>query len=276
MSAPVVPLPRPIILGSHGPDVIAVKHALSRAGYINWGNFTSTWGTYARKALHQFQHDHRLKYAGYGVKSHHALVNTRRKGHPKEWAFDAAGIRLMEAYYKELHKSPETRIRGAGIQMCRYLYANRLHTAYSQSRPFPLPLLGGAIPRGLDCSGFATVVHHAAHARNPNANWTGQPLPWDGEGYTGTLMAGGSRCAIGDLKPLDLVFYGFSRVSNGAFRFGDPTHVAVFEGQATKNVFSMGSYPMGYFPAVYRGINHARTYHVVPPGLTEAVEELAT
>jgi hypothetical protein len=40
MNPPAVPHPPDIDKGMHGDDVIAVKHALSRAGYLPWGNFT--------------------------------------------------------------------------------------------------------------------------------------------------------------------------------------------------------------------------------------------
>ena len=42
---------------ARGVDVLAVKRALSRAGYLRWGNFTPLWGEFAAKAAKKFQQD---------------------------------------------------------------------------------------------------------------------------------------------------------------------------------------------------------------------------
>lgn len=262
MAHPSTPLARPLYLGTKGKDVVAVKRSLSRAGYMQWGSFTEVYGEHARVAVHDFQKDHGLAPAGYGQRTHNALLAAHRKG-SSEWAWDSYSITLMHEEYVLLHISPEERIRKQGIQMLRYLYEHSLVTAYSQARPYPLIHLGDPVPRRLDCSGLAGLSHYAAGARNPNVQG-GYRLPWNGEGYTGTLLNGGTRTTKDRLKPLDFVFYGFTTRVTDAFPYGSPTHVAIWEGEGD-NVFSMGSYPMRHTYYRYRhDINCYVTYDVVP------------
>jgi len=257
MSAPSTPLARPIILGTKGKDVIAVKRALSRAGYIDWTSFTTTAGTYFRDAVHAFQKDVKLAPAGYGPRTHLALLNHHKKGSTTEWAWDSFSITLEHEVYVTLHTSPENLIRAGILQAARNIYAHRYSMNYSQARPFQRYIMGGAIPTELDCSGFVTDCYEAAGARNPNRR------PYDGEGYTGTLLDGGGRTTRDKLKPGDLVFYGFTTQIEPAFPYGSPTHVAIFVGDGT--VYSNGHYPMGHYPVYYgQAINCYVTYNVVP------------
>lgn len=263
MAAPSVPLARPIILNTKGVDVLAVKRALGRAGYLPWTKFTDVAGPYFIKAVHQFQKDHGLAPAGYGIRTHTKLVATRKKGSKTEWAWDAYSIQLEHQEYVATHISPETRIRNAILQAARNLYAHRSSIAYSQARPYPLYTMGGAIPTHLDCSGFAADCYHAAGAKNPNVYYGRGTAPWDGEGYTGTLLAGGTRTTLDKLKPGDLIFYGFTTHVEPAFPYGSPTHVAVYDGAG--GVYSNGSYPMGHYKVYYgQQINCYVTYDVTP------------
>lgn len=265
MSAPIVPLPRNLMSGSKGQDVIAVKRALSHAGFMQWGQFTNVYGPSTRNAVHAFQKAHGIKPAGYGPKTHYALVHTHKKGSKTIWAYQKFEILIMQDVYEELHISPETRIRNRIIQMAQYLYAHRYQIYYSQSRPFPLIHIGGTPPRHLDCSGFFTLCHYAGGAKNPNIE-SGHRLPWDGEGYTGTIMAGGHRVAdLSHLKAGDAIFYGFTYHPSPAFPYGAPTHIALFEGHDTKNVYSMGSYPLRHsYYRYWNAINSYYTFDVVP------------
>lgn len=259
MPAPNVPLARSIILGTQGQDVIAVKRAFSRAGYIKWGRFTNVAGEYFIKVVHTFQKKHGLKAAGYGPHTHALLTKTRKKGSKTEWAWDAYSIGLEHSEYVLLHTTPEQRIRQAIMQAARNLYSHRYAIAYSQARPFALYSMGGRVPTHLDCSGFVTTCYYAAHAKNPNRGFA-----YDGEGYTGTLMNGGRRVpSHSQLKAGDLIFYGYTTRSSPAFPYGSPTHVALYAGDGT--VYSNGHYPMGHY-AVYYGqsINCYMTYDVTP------------
>ena len=53
-SHPDVPRCRGIIEGTEGDDVIAVKRALSRAGYVRWGAFTTDLGRIRRQGGETF------------------------------------------------------------------------------------------------------------------------------------------------------------------------------------------------------------------------------
>lgn len=259
MAAPQTPLARPIIRGTKGQDVIAVKRALSRAGYISWTQFTDVAGPYFINAVHKFQTDHKIKPAGYGTHTHSVLLNTKKAGSKTEWAWDSYSIGLEHAEYVLLSTTPEQRIRAAILQAARNLYAYRNIIAYDQARPFPLYSMGGAIPRYIDCSGFAIDCFHAANARCPVYGGS-----YDGEGYTGSLLAAGKKVASTHyLKPGDLIFYGYTTRPSLAFPYGSPTHVAVYDGNG--GVYSNGHHPMGHYLTYYgMPINCYVTYNVVP------------
>lgn len=257
--APQTPLARPIILGTKGRDVIAVKRALSRAGYIKWTRFTDIAGPYFFNAVHKFQTDHKIKIAGYGPHTHTILLNTHKAGSKTQWAWDNYSIQLEHAEYTLLHTTPEQRIRAAILQAARNLYSYRNVISYSNNRPFPLYSMGGAIPHFIDCSGYVIDCYHAAGAKCPVYGGS-----YDGEGYTGSLLSSGTKVASAHyLKAGDLVFYGYTIRSSPAFPYGSPTHVAVYDGNG--GVYSNGHHPMGHY-LVYYGlaINCYATYDVVP------------
>lgn len=268
--APAVPLPRTIRLGAHGLDVVAAKRALSRAGYIEWPKpgtaFTPVYGPFMQQAVEAFELAHSIApQKGYGPKAHAALRATHAKGHPAEWAFDARAIDLERQEVKLLSVTPDQKIRAAGVAAAFYWYAHRMETAYGQPRPFPV-IKPPSVAKVIDCSGFATNCHYAGGALNPNGLPDGSPRPWDGQGYTGTLVARGQVCSIAELQPLDLVFYGYTTSASPAFPVGSPTHVAVFVGFLghVPMVVSNGHYPMSYVPVTYRSdLNHCRHYEVV-------------
>lgn len=256
-SPPNVRRCRLITDGTQGVDVLAVKRALSRAGYLRWGNFTPLWGEFAAKAAKKFQQDNGIAPVTgfYGPKTHQALVKKHRKGSPTEWAFDAYSIALMDQECAELTQMPENRIRDAIVAEAARLYGHRNEIDYVQSRPFQLKA-PPFVPRELDCSGFATVCHFVGGAPDPNGR------NYDGFGYTGTLMSRGVRCAERDLEPGDLVFYGKTTTPKPGFPIGSPTHVAVFDGNG--GVYSEGGPNrhdrMRRHPVKYRSVNHYRHY----------------
>lgn len=254
-SPPSVPRCRGIIEGTQGDDVVAVKRALSRAGYIRWGNFTPLWGAFAVKAAKRFQRDKDIKPVTgfYGPRMHAALVKTRRKGSRTAWAFDGYSIALMREFCARLAEEPEERIRSRIVAEARRLYAHRANIAYAQERPFALER-PPFIPPRMDCSEFVTVCHFVGGAPDPNGR------NYDGLGYTGTLIAHGERCSSRELEAGDLAFYGITTNPSPAFPVGSPTHVALYDGDG--GVYSMGSHPMGHYPLRYRTVNHFRHYDV--------------
>ena len=103
--APVVPFPRPLYPPSHekgpvadGVDVVAVKRAISRAGFFPWQDFDDSYNeNFAMKGVKPFQQANKLSATGnYGEKTHEKLRNTHRKGEPTDWAFDQISINLMK------------------------------------------------------------------------------------------------------------------------------------------------------------------------------------
>jgi hypothetical protein len=248
---------RLITQGTKGVDVVAVKRALSRAGFMRWGPFTPLWGRFAAEAAREFQRKKGISpvTAMYGPKTHRVLVKTRRKGSNTEWAYDAYSIELMDQACAELTQMPENRIRDAIVAEAARLYARRNEIDYVQSRPFALKA-PPFVPPQLDCSAFATVCHFVGGAPDPNAR------NYDGHGYTGTLMSRGVRCAERDLEPGDLVFYGRTTMATPPFPIGSPTHVALYDGDG--GVYSQGGpnphNRMKRHPVKYRSVNHYRHY----------------
>jgi hypothetical protein len=109
--APVVPFPRPLFPPSHdqgpvtnGDDIIAVKRAVSRAGFFLWRKFDDIYSeTFAMEGIKEFQKQAGLIATGnYGQSTHDVLRNTRSKAKPDEWAFDKIAIDLMKSAKREL------------------------------------------------------------------------------------------------------------------------------------------------------------------------------
>jgi hypothetical protein len=254
-----VPFCRPLREGARGLDVVAVKRTLSRAGHMEWGAFTQTWGDGAMRACRSFQASARLEQSGhYGKPTHDALLRAKRKGHPGELAWDAYGRTLMVQFCAAAADEP--RVRTAIVDAARFWNRRRAEIDYSQVRPFQLAR-PPEVPSRIDCSGFVAICHMAGGAKNPNVQG-GSPLPWNGLGYTGTLMNGGRRCSVDELRPGDLVFYGSTTTPSPAFPVGSPTHVALWIGDG--NVMSHGrSEGPELFGYSYRAINCFVTYDVV-------------
>jgi len=89
-----------------GDDCLAVKRVLSRAGFLAWGAFTSTYGENAENACAAFQKKLGLQATGhYGKTTHRALRAAKRKGHPREPAWDDYAVKLYEDEIVEPHPS---------------------------------------------------------------------------------------------------------------------------------------------------------------------------
>jgi peptidoglycan hydrolase-like protein with peptidoglycan-binding domain len=253
---PAVPRPRVVHQGTSGLDVVAIKRALSRVGFIPWGAFTPLFGPAAVAALKQFQTKHGIKPTGaYGTGSHIALAHSPAADHPGEWAFDDYAILLMREEVALLAGTPELRIRKGIVAAAYFYYAHRNQIPYVQARPGPLSRPPYVPTNGIDCSWFYTMCCFDGGAPNPNGR------PWDGQGYTGTLMSRGRKCTLAELKMGDAIFYGFTTNPSAAFPYGSPTHVALYLGDGT--VISNGHSPMGHYPVNYgMPVNHYRTYDV--------------
>lgn len=248
---------RTIRPGTVGNDVIAVKRALSRAGFMKWGNFTSTWGPNAVRACKAFQAKNGIPQSGdYGGRSHTRLLSTPPKEGGGDSAWDGHGLQMLRAFCEF---EMERRVRSAIVAAASFWNVHRDEIGYALERPFPLAK-PPAIPPWSDCSGFVTICHRAAGAKNPN----GAHGPYDGLGYTGTLMDGGRKVdSVEKLRPGDAVFYGFTKKPSGPFPLDSPTHVALYVGDGKVITHGKASGPERQHWRYWTEINCMVTYDVV-------------
>jgi len=253
---PNVAFCRPLATGVRGKDVIAHKRAISRAApdLYPWlgDNFTPFYGERFEEAVRKWQRRVGISPASgkIGMQTHEKLEDKRAKNKPDEWAFDRFSIKMASDFCSEFIKTPREEIVDAGF----YWYSKRLQIDYSQWRPYQKGEPPW-VPSRWDCSGFVTNCYYAGGVSDPNGR------NYDGLGYTGTLQNQGRRVSKGELRPADLIFYGFNRSVRPGFPWGAPTHVALYVGNDM--VLSLGRYPMGHYAYDYRSdINHFRTYNV--------------
>ena len=228
MNPPTVPHPRDIDKGMHGDDVIAVKHALSRAGYLPWGNFTPLWDDAIMAAIQPFQNAHQVPPGPgtYGPKTHAALVSAHRKGSTTEWAYDAHAVALMTKFAATLAAAPKVAgTRGAVLAEAARLYAHRGRNRLRPDRGRSSCTNRHTYPPSLDCSSFVTLCYFVAGAPDPSG------LSYTGYGNTTNLLAHGASCTPQELVAGDLVFYG-STLPKDASEWspvGSPTHVVLYD-----------------------------------------------
>lgn len=238
MSLPYVPYTRRIKQGTVGKDALAVKRALSAAGFMQWGGFTKTFGPFAVKALKNFQRANGLVADGvYDLADHKKLAIY----------FDPYGAFLMG----QAATNPIDEKRRAIVATAMFGYSHRSTMHYTQTA---LRMWGvrnkvkpPKVPPYEDCSSFSTWCYWVAGAPDPN----GPVYNYNGYGYTGTMVEHGRKIEPRDLKLGDLVFYGRRAV---------PSHVAVYVGSG--RVVSHGSEVGPLLLArTYRSDHHScRTY----------------
>jgi cell wall-associated NlpC family hydrolase len=232
----VIPLRRGIKQGMHGKDAIAVKRALSKAGFVRWGGFTPIFGPFAARALKKFQRKHGLLVSGAYTRQTHVKLAPY---------FDAYGAFLMG-------QIPRPRVgdtRDKIIAGAMLLYNNRVRVHYTMSgkrmQGVRERLRPPKYPEWEDCSSSYTWCFWQAGAPDPNGRG------YDGFGYTGTLAQNGRRITLDQAQPGDAVLYGS----------GPPyQHVAMYLGKG--KVWSHGSENGPYIlPIDYRGDRREiRTY----------------
>lgn len=258
VTPPVVPFVRVLEIGDSGNDVIAVKRALSRAGYIRWGDFTRLWGKYAAIACKNFQRAKGLKQTGiYHFATHEALRKSHRQKSRTEWAFDAMSIAIM----KSEDITPYDRTVGKTMDAVTYAIANQGRISYSQARPMPDRDPYPNLPYLADCSGFVTwAARSGGWKQDPNYP-VGSSRKWDGYGFTGTLWESGTVVnGLSNAQLCDLVFYGRPWQAGGA------AHVVMLRDFYGGNwyVGSMGSDAgPSNVRADYRSITGIRRYKLV-------------
>lgn len=93
--------------------------------------------------------------------------------------------------------------REAIVAWAKYLEQHKTGDVYTEG-PNRMSGVGhrGKLPLSADCSAFVTVCYNWAGADDPNG------FNYDGEGYTGTLVARGLQVSKADVQPGDVVIYG--------------------------------------------------------------------
>lgn len=97
---------------------------------------------------------------------------------------------------------PVTSHRHALTTWCAWGVAHRAHINYAEVRPIPVGLPHGTLPFTTDCSGFVTLMSKWAGCPDPNGRG------YDGQGFTGTILAHCQHIDADDAKAGDLIVYG--------------------------------------------------------------------
>ena len=139
-----------------GDDVIAVKRAISRAGFFPWkSRFTNNYNEeFVKVGVAGFQKKAGLPVSGiYGKTTHDKLRNTRCKAKKAEWAFDDFSITLIENVVKrEAELKPIDKARNM-LAFCRkfegpYIYGGEHDGSF----------LDDDFQDGFDCSSSTSYV----------------------------------------------------------------------------------------------------------------------
>ena len=224
----VVPFRGPLKFGMRGRHVLALKRALSRAGYLRWMPFTTYFGVRTRDALRKFQTKNGLAATGvYDYRTHQKLARF----------YDAYAIRHLLVDPADAKDEAQ---RKAFLAEIMYLYNRRYSIRYSQARPFD----ARRPPWALDCSATGEWCGHYSGLGSLSG------YPSVGYGNTDTQLSrfrskGWMRASINSCRVGDPVYYG---------RGMDPSHVSFFIGRkdGLNRTASFGSYPMRILPHNYR------------------------
>lgn len=217
------PLYRGGATGTVGEDVLAVKIAISRAGYWPWQEFDEAYSNRfshgvgvgsvrIRSGVAGFQRENGIDPTGwYGKLTHEKLLKKKvpsGKPHAGEWAWDFRARALYKGFEDT---SPEEKIVADIYKWWDQLIADEDDWHYSQDRPVQ-PLIARENPPKppgyLDCSGTAIYTAWLAGANSPDV-YHG----YGGYGNTNSLNDGGLRISVSEINKyakdhLVLAFYG--------------------------------------------------------------------
>jgi hypothetical protein len=262
-SPPKAPFPGVFHDGDHSPFCIPVKRGLARWGAPlpgRMGKYTPEWGSKAVSACAYFQRLKKVPLKGakpgtYTKETHEALCWSRRKGHPKEWAFGGYDVKLLNQHVP----TPYELVEQAVLDDMEWCIDHAWLIGYDMDRPFDFP---DPPPFDryfrTDCAGWAKSL----------LRWNGCPSPdGDPDGYGNTrslvLSPYGEHVGVSlrDAQPLDFCFYGQPEVAGGR------AHVSVLRAKLG-GVWYSGSHGGEADPrdvrATYRNIVAVRRFPLLP------------
>jgi len=212
------PLKRSLYQPSHekgpvpnGDDVVAVKRAISRAGFWPWQQFSGEYSNdFADNGVKPFQRSRGIQATGaYGEDTHNALrwcsiaCDLDNAG---QWHFDGTAVRLYQGYQTPPPPASEDAIRAAMTDFCEQGIGEP-DWYYSQARAIQKEINPNG-PATSDCSGSVIQIYWWAKKK------TGANVPdpsqqgWSGYGNTNyyeddwpTVTSGQYR--VGDLAHYD-------------------------------------------------------------------------
>lgn len=194
MKAESIPFVREFGPGAQGPDVLAVKRALAKAGHGAGMALSSLFGKAAQADLVSFKKMCRLlEDPIYTVQTHGFLAPY----------FDEYGAYLLS---REAVILESARQRGDFTSALRWMLTHKSLFNYAQTRPIPLGLTPFETSSRIttDCSGSVTLAAKWARTRDPNG------LGFNGQGWTGTLLEHCRHITQGNVRAGDLIVYGYS------------------------------------------------------------------
>lgn len=138
-----------------GDDVVAIKRAISRAGYYPWGRFDNAYNDkFAKEGIKAFQKKVGLKTTGiYGKATHDKLRNVHAKKKPKEWAFDPFSIKLINNAIKRQEELKPLEMAQDMLAFCR-----RFVGPYVYGGEHDETFLDDDFQDGFDCSSSTSYL----------------------------------------------------------------------------------------------------------------------
>ena len=154
---------------TNGTDIQAIKRALSRAGYMDWGKFDNAYNKKTIDVVHVFQHSKKIKVGPYTSVTHEKLVATKSQPDVLNpgLAFDEYAGELLWAEYEKRNEDPALKKALALLDQCRK-YTGR----YGWGGGHGVPLARVRESDALDCSGstchalWKVDLYHDDYATN--------------------------------------------------------------------------------------------------------------
>jgi hypothetical protein len=181
----------------HGEDLKPLQTALAKTR-IYQGPIDGVFGKGTADACY------RAKYRlGYPIKSvthtgGQQLLNFLNGSRPLPPFF------VARRHVRGFGISANDRMRAKIVEYAKWGAENTFQIHYAQVRPMDHLNKVKALPWYTDCSEFVTTVYHWAGAPDPNG------LGYNGYGYTGTMLDHGASIPLFQVKPGDVVIWGWS------------------------------------------------------------------